>query len=260
MAATRDRSGIVVESGDGGAPSPEPAVRGDRGTKSYAVAAGVLFIVATAASLLSAPFLAPVRDSDFLVVVAAHRAQVGTGALLGLVAALASTGIAVALYPVLRRSSEGLAIGAVAFRVVEGVLAIVGVTALVSLLSVSEQFVEAGGVDRASYAATGQALLAVQHWVADVGSVIAFSLGGLLYYLAFYRTRLIPRWLSGWGVIGVTALAVSAVLVVYGVIGPLSTTQIIIAVPIAVQEMVLAVWLIVKGFNTIHPEPTPRTR
>jgi hypothetical protein len=208
----------------------------------------VLLVAATATSLLSAPFLSPLTDPDQLVSIAAHRAQVSTGGLLAIVAGMASAGIAVALYPVLKSSSAGLAVGAVAFRVIEGTLALVGATAVLSLVSVSGRFADGGGLDRAAYEVIDQALLAVQHWVADVGAVLAFSMGALLYYLALYRTRLVPRWLSVWGVIGVAALAVSAVLVVYGVIGPLSPTQMIIAVPIASQEMVFAVWLIAKGF------------
>ncbi|GAA4758465.1 DUF4386 domain-containing protein [Actinomycetospora chibensis] len=231
-----------------GAAGVTAAARGGRGTRTNAVVAGVLLILATATSLLGVPFLTPVSAPDLLVEIASHPARVSTGALLGIVAGLASTGIAVALYPVLRHSSPGLAIGAVAFRVIEGTLALVGATAVLSLVSLSGGVAGDGGLARASSETAAQALLAIQHWVADVGAVVAFSLGALLYYLAFYRSRLIPRWLAGWGVVGVVALLASAVLVIYGVIGPLSPAQMIIALPIAVQEMVLAVRLIAKGF------------
>ena len=92
-------------------------------------------------------------------------------------------------------------------------------------------------------------MLAQYHWLVDVGLLLAFSLGGLLYYVVFYRSRLIPRWLSVWGIGGVVLLMVAAVLLIFGVISPLSPGQIALAVPIGVQEMVLAVWLIVKGFD-----------
>jgi hypothetical protein len=81
------------------------------------------------------------------------------------------------------------------------------------------------------------------------GAVLAFCLGALMYYIIFYQTKLVPRWLSGWGLVGVALLAIAALLVMFGVIAPLSTSQVVLALPIAVQEMALAVWLIFKGFN-----------
>ena len=71
-----------------------------------------------------------------------------------------------------------------------------------------------------------------------------------MYYYIFFQTKLVPRWLSGWGLIGIILIIVTSMLVMFRVIGPMSTTQVVLAVPIAVQEMVLAVWLIVKGFNS----------
>jgi hypothetical protein len=214
-----------------------------------AVVAGVLLIVATAASLVSGPFLAPATDSDSLGDAAAHQGQVATGVLLVFIAALAAPGIAVALYPVLRRFGEGLSLGAVAFRTMEGVFYALGMLVLLSLTTLSEAFVDAGSPNDQHFTTLGQTMLAQYHWLVEVGLMLAFSLGGLLYYLVFYRSRLIPRWLSVWGIAGVVLLMVAAVLLIFGVITPLSTGQIVLAIPIGLQEMVLAVWLIVKGFD-----------
>jgi hypothetical protein len=214
-----------------------------------AVVAGVLFIVATAASLLSGPFLAPVTGSGYLTSAAAHQAQVSTGVLLGFIAALAAPGIAIALYPVLRRFGEGLALGAVGFRIIEGLFYALGMVVLLSLSTLSREFVDAGAPGDQHYRTLGHTLLGQYHSLVDVGLLLAFSLGGLMYYLVFYRSRLIPAWLSVWGIAGVILLMVAAVLIIFGVIGPLSAGQIALAAPIGVQEMVLAVWLIVKGFD-----------
>jgi Domain of unknown function (DUF4386) len=233
-----------------GTASAHGSSRSDPSTRGYAVAAGVLFIIATAASLGSQPFLAPASGPDFLANVAAHQGQVSTGALLTIIAGLASTGIALSLYPVLRRYSEGLAIGAVGFRIIEGVTSVVSAVALLSVISLSQDYAAAGQPEQASYKAAGAALLAENGWLGNVGLVSAFSVGGLLYYLAFYRSRLIPRWLSVWGIVGVALLMVVVGLLLFGAIGPLSVVQLVLALPIAVQEMVLAVWLIGKGFAT----------
>ncbi len=218
-------------------------------SRTNAVAAGVLLIVATVASLLSGPFLAPVTGDNYLTDAAAHNGQVATGVLLGFIAAFAAPGIAIALYPVLRRFGAGLALGAVGFRIMEGVFYAMGMFVLLSLSTLSREFVDAGAPGDQHYTTLGQTMLAQYHWLVDVGLLLAFSVGGLLYYLAFYRSKLIPTWLSAWGIGGVVLLMVAAVLIIFGVISPFSTGQLALAVPIGVQEMVLAVWLMVKGFD-----------
>lgn len=223
-----------------------------------AVVAGVLFIVATAASLLSGPFLAPVTGATYLTDAAAHNGQVATGVLLGFIAAFAAPGIAIALYPVLRTFGAGLALGAVSFRIIEGVFYALGMFSLLSLSTLSREFVDAGAPGDQHYTTLGQTMLAQYHWLVDAGLLLAFSVGGLLYYLAFYRSKLIPTWLSAWGIAGVVLLMVAAVLIIFGVISPLSTGQVALAVPIGVQEMVLAVWLILKGFDpSVLARPQP---
>lgn len=211
---------------------------------------GVLFIIATAASLLSTAFLGSISSSTYLVDVSANATQVDTGALLAFVAAAASASIAVSMYPVLRRHSEGLALGAVGFRLLEGGLYIVGVVLLLSLLTLSQEFVKAGAPGSSYFQTMGVVLLAEYHWVGNVGALLAFCLGALLYYYIFYQTRLVPRWLSGWGLVAIALLIVAGVSVMFGLIGPLSTLQVVLALPIAVQEMALAVWLVVKGFDS----------
>ncbi|WP_406829762.1 DUF4386 domain-containing protein [Pedococcus sp. KACC 23699] len=231
--------------------NPDAALGPDRAgnPRTNAVVAGVLLVVATTASLLSGPFLAPVTGSAYLTDAAAHQAQVATGVLLGLIAALAAPGIAIALYPVLRGFGPGLALGAVGLRVIEGTFYAMGTVVLWSLLTLSRDFVDAGAPRDPHYATIGDTMLAQYHGLADVGLLMAFSLGGLAYYLVFYRSRLIPTWLSVWGIIGVGLLMVAAVLIIYGAITPLSPGQVALAAPIGLQEMVLAAWLIVKGFD-----------
>ncbi len=218
--------------------------------KKTARIAGALLIIATVASILSLPFLEPINASNYLVSVSANGNQVTIGALLAFIAAAASASIAISLYPILRKYNEGLALGAVGFRLIEGVFYIVGVMCLLLLLTLSQEFVKAGAPDTSYFQTLGVLLLAGYHWVGNVGSLLAFCLGALMYYYIFYQTRLVPRWLSGWGLVGATLCMVAGMLVMFRLIGPMSTFQVVLALPIAVQEMVLAVWLIVKGFNS----------
>jgi hypothetical protein len=210
--------------------------------------AGVLFIVATAASLLSTAFLGSVGKSDYLSSVAANESTVALGVLIRFIAAFASAAIAISLYPVLRRYRRGLALGAVGFRLIEGTFYAIGAVSVLLLLTLSQEFVKAGAADPGYFGTSGTLLKAVDDW-AGLAGVLAFYLGGLLYYCVFYQIRLVPRWLSSWGIGGVILGAVAALLILFGATGTMSTVQIVLNVPIGIQEMVLAVWLIVKGFR-----------
>jgi hypothetical protein len=203
------------------------------------------------------PFIEPINTPNYLVSVSANGNQVTIGALLALVAAFASASIAISLYPVLRKPHESLALGAVGFRLVEGVFYIAGMMCLLTLLTLSREFVKAGAPASSYFQTLGAVLLAGYHWVGNVGSLLAFGLGALMYYYIFFRTRLVPRWLSGWGLVGAALIMVAGALVLFGLIGPLSAPQVVLALPIAVQEMVFAVWLIAKGFDSsaIAAEP-----
>jgi hypothetical protein len=217
--------------------------------RKYAISAGVLFIIADLVGFLSLPFMAPVNATDYLDSVSTNGGLVATAALLLFIGGAAAIGIAISLYPVLRKYNEGLALGAVGFRTVEGVLDFVAVIFLLLLITLSQQFVNAGAPVSSYFQTLGELVRSGFHWVANVGKLLAFSIGCLLYSIIFYRTKLIPRWLSGWGVVAGIMTMLSALLAMYGLIAPFSTAQIVLNLPILPQELVLAVWLIVKGFN-----------
>ena len=217
--------------------------------RKNAIIVGVLFIIATVLAVLGRSFLQPILDAqDYLIKISANENQVIIGGLLALLAAFACAGIAIGLYPVLKKHHEALALGSVGLRVMEGMLYIVGVVALLSLLTLSQEYVTAGASNASLFQASGTSLLAVRDWAGKL-SIIAFTLGALMYYYVFYQSNLIPRWLSGWGFIGAALSLAGALLAISGQIIYFSTPFILIQLPIGVQEMVLAVWLIVKGFN-----------
>jgi hypothetical protein len=190
--------------------------------------------------ILSAP--------DYLTKISANENQVLFGALFQFIGAVACTGIALALYPVLRRHNHGLAIGSVGFRTIEGVLHVLIAVCWLLLVTLSQEAVKAGTPASSAYEVPGAVLMAGPDWLAPL-ALPAFGLGALCYYWVFYESRLIPRWLSAWGLVAIGLAVVSALLVLVGLIESFSTPQIVLALPIAVQEMVLAIWLIAKGFN-----------
>lgn len=222
--------------------------------KKIARITGILFIVATVAGLLGSGLTGSIVGApDYLVQIAANKNLIVVGALLAFVAAAGSAGIAISLYPVLRKYNEGLALGSVGFRLIEGVFYIVGILGLFSLLSLSQEYASAGPQAASIFQVLGSLISAIRVWAGFVLGVIAFCLGAAMYYYVMYRSRLVPQWLSVWGLAGLVLLFSMTLLIAFGerISGP-SGMLVLLAIPLALQEIVLGVYLIVKGFN--HPE------
>ena len=218
--------------------------------RKTAIIVGILFLVCTAASLLSFPFFGPILEGkDYLSKLFSSENMVITGALIEFIQAAAATGIAIALYPILKRYNGALALGAVGFRVVECVFVLIGTLSLLSLLTLSQEFIAAGAPGASSFQTSGTLLLAVRDWSGNVISALAMCLGALMYYVILYKSKLIPRWLSGWGVLGIVMGLAATVLGSFTHDFSLGSVNTLLNVPIGLQEMVFAVWLIVKGFN-----------
>jgi hypothetical protein len=218
--------------------------------RNNAIMAGVLFIIATVTNMLGNLSIQPLLDAtDYLIQISANENLMITALLLVLISAFASASIAICLYPILKKHHQALALGSVGFRVMEGMLYIIGVVALLSLLTLSQEYVTAGASNASLYQISATLLQAVKTWAGQLG-VLAFTTGGMMYYYVFYQSKLVPRWLSGWGFLGAALSLASALLAIVGLLTPLSTVFILFNLIILVQEMVLAVWLIVKGFNS----------
>lgn len=224
----------------------------------HATTAGVLLITATAASLVATALLGSLLDgAGFLAGVAQHTDRMLTAALFQLLGAFTSASIAIALYPVLRHHAAGLALGSVGFRIVEGTFYAISAVGTLVLVSLSDEL--ASGGSAAVQASAG--MVRDLREAAAVAGVLAFYVGGSLYYAIFYRSRLIPRWLSIWGLAGTALGAVGALLVLFQAVETMSGTQVALNVPIGLQELVLAVWLLWKGFApTASAQPTAPRR
>ena len=216
-------------------------------TRKTAVIAGVLFILATLTGpLLATPLTPALTGVDTLARFSEHTNQAAGGVLLWIISALTGCGIAIALYPVLKQQNTGLALGSVIFRALEAAFYMIGIVCLLCLLTLGQQFTTAGAADRTSLQAIGNLLVSVYDH-AGLVAVFAFCVGALMYYTLLFQSRLIPRWLSGFGIVAMILMLTACVLATFS--GNRITSYIPLAAPIAVQEIVLAVWLIVKGFN-----------
>jgi len=218
-------------------------------SRKIAIVVGVLFIIATVLNVVGTSLSKPILSaSDYLINISANENQMTMGAVFEIIAALAVAGIAIWLYPVLKKHDEALALGSVGFRIIESAFYLAAVVGLLSLLTLSQEYVKAGTPDASLFQASGVLLLAVRKWAGELG-VIAFTIGAPMYYYVFYQSKLIPRWLSGWGLLAAALSLVAALLTIFGQITSASTVFIVLNLPTFFQEMVMAVWLIVKGFN-----------
>ena len=217
---------------------------------------GVLFIVATVTSIIGGSLLLPLDDQNYLIDVAAHENQIILGFLLEFILALSVIGIAALLLPVLKPHGESMAVGYVAVRTVEATFILIASTTALVVLALSQDWGSAGG---AGVQSVGSALLSAREWALFVGTLVVFGVSAVILNTLLYRSRLVPVWLSLLGLVGGLLLLTSAVveMFAYGVDAPVAV-QLLGAAPIALQEMILAVLLIWKGFAAPSVQPTAR--
>ncbi len=221
-----------------------------RTDRKTAAVVGVLFILGTVPALLSLPLgLNTVNAPDHLTAISTNEGQMIIFTAVKFIMGMACAGIGLALYPILRKYHEGLAFGAAGFRVIEGMTSVVGALLYVVLLALSQEFVKAGA-PASSYFQTADVLINIGiDWFRDVAMLLTFGIGALMYYVVFYQYRLVPRWLTVWGLVGITLTILSALLVMFHLIPAFGMIQVVLNLVILPQELVLAVWLIAKGIN-----------
>lgn len=226
-------------------------VKNINSNKKFAIIVGVLFITATVASILgSLIILEPILSApDYLNTISENNTQVIIGVLIDAINSAVVIVIAFMLFPILKKHNEALALGYVAFRIIESVILIIGHIIVLSLLSLSQDYVQTAARDISYFQTLGTLLLGVNEWTWLLGPMIVFSLTALILNYLFYQSKLIPRFISIWGFVGAILLLTAGLLGMFG-LSPLSTISIFLTLPIAFNEMLLAVWLIVKGFKS----------
>ncbi|TKJ47979.1 hypothetical protein CEE34_00680 [Candidatus Aerophobetes bacterium Ae_b3a] len=217
--------------------------------KKTARIVGALFIMALVLFLIGKAFYEPIISSpDYLDNTYPNRVVVIIGILLEFISALAVVLIPVLLFPILKKHNEVLALGYVSFRLFEAVLLSFAQIYKLSLVKLSQDYLNKGGVDASYFQNIGSSIQSVIYWIDHAGLIylIVFAIGALILYSALYKSKLIPRWLSIWGLIGAVAILTGSVMATFDISLVLAMLLII---PIALQEQAMAIWFIVKGFN-----------
>ena len=182
------------------------------------------------------------------------------GVMLEFLLIVANIGTAVVLYPIVKRQSEGLALGYVTARVVESTFILIGLMSIVSMLSVSDAFAGATGAEAAALAAQGSTLVATYDWafLLGPGLVVGFGNGLILGYL-MYRSGLVPRRLAMLGLVGGPMLILSFGLILFGVYENGSGPAFLLAVPEIIWEASIGIYAAWKGFRP-SPITSPEIR
>jgi hypothetical protein len=164
--------------------------------------------------------------------------------LLWVINAAAVVGIAVLMFPILKQHNESIALGYVGSRTIEAAISIVGEICVLALLTLSQEYVKAGAPDASYFQTLGTLFLAGRDWAYKM-VMIATGLGGLLFCYLLYKSKLIPRFMSVWGLIGYALLLTGVLLEIFGY-----SAVMILSLPGGLFEILLGIWLIVKGFKS----------
>ena len=210
--------------------------------RKTSVIVGVLFIAALVSTTLSGVFSGSIEDPNYLPDASASGNKVLIGVLFQLTLTASVVAIPIMMYPILKGHSENLALGYIVARIFEAFFDVVIAISMLLLLTLSREYVEAGAPEATYFQTTGTVLQALKDW-ASVPENFPYGLGALILNFALFQSRLVPRWISVWGLVG------GVLMLAMGFFRMFDHPVFFLAIPIILNEMVLAVWLIVKGFN-----------
>ncbi len=220
-----------------------------RSDRKVAILVGVLFIVGDIAGVLTLALTSQIFEGPgVLGNIATSHGRLVVGALLVMVMGFALAMIPVLLYPIFRRYDEALALACVVFRgAIETVTYLATAIVLLTIAELGQEYANEGSIVGSGRQTLATLLTAVRGPITANVTAIVFSVGAAIFYYLFYRSRLIPRWLSVWGLVGAALYLAAPVLELFG--SPLGALM----APLAVAELVLAFWLIVRGLD-----PSPK--
>jgi hypothetical protein len=219
-------------------------------TRKHASATGILYLITFAASIPAVLyFLTPVLDDPNYIVGSGADTRVIIGCLLDAITALAGIGTAVAVYPVVRRQSESMALGFVTTRTFEAAVIMIGVVSLLAVVTLRRDLAGTAGADQASLVTTGQALVAVRDYTFLFGPNVIAAINALLFGTLLYRSRLVPRVIPAMGLLAAPLLLAVTVATILGLVEYGSVWWVPGGALIFVWELSVGIYLVVKGFK-----------
>ncbi|NQT58614.1 MAG: DUF4386 domain-containing protein [Bacteroidetes bacterium] len=212
---------------------------------------GGLFLIAMIASITGGLLVSSVTDtSNFMNLISENKVLLVTGVLLELINGIAVVLIGILMFQVLKLYDETSAAGYLGLRIVEAVFCCIIVIAPVSLLTVSTELINSGISGADDFVNLGLILLAERQAVAELLIPVFLGLGGIVFYSALYRTKLLPRYIAVWGFVGALLMLFINLLLTFQ-IEINGAVVFIFVIPLITNEIYMGVRLIFKGFNTL---------
>jgi hypothetical protein len=204
---------------------------------------GILFGIINTVPALEYP--------DYLTKLSAIETQVLIAVFFQSAMAVVYVCVTVLLYPILKKYHEGLAAGYFGFRIIGAGFLFAGIGSLLLLLWLSQSFISADQAYSSFFQTTGELLRRGRDILNHIGMILPWSIGGLILYYCLYKIKLIPRWLSIWGIIGSAFTLLATLMLMLNFIKIVNPIYLILNAPTALFELALAFFLIIRGFNPI---------
>lgn len=226
--------------------------------RTTAIATGLLFLITHVTSVGAALLYTPAQNNPDYILGSGSEFQILLGVFLEVILALTVTGTAVALYPVVKRYNEGVALGYVGLRTLEAAVIAVGVVPLLALITLRQT--AGADADVGTLVTVGQALVVLHNWTFLLGPGLVCGTNTVLMAYLMYKSRLVPRFIPILGLVGGPLIFAVNAGQLFGLYDQIPTSIGFVVIPIFAWEVTLALWLIVKGFRsnaaTSEPEVT----
>lgn len=216
------------------------------------ISVALLWIITAAGAIGGASLINPIINApDYLTLAFPKSITITSGMFGWMINDIGIVFIGFLMYPILKKHSESMALGYLSMRMFESLLMIVGVFFAMLLIPLSREFIHASTVDLAMFQTIGAILKQAENWFLNLLQLVFLGIGGLILNLILYKTKLVPRAISIFGLIGYALLLPAAVIGLYGVLDPTpGGPGSILAVPVALWEIIIMpIWLFKKGFN-----------
>lgn len=217
---------------------------------STSIFTGILFITAAITSMIGLALYNPIlNNTEFLIKGAEHAKQIVLGAIFELLLVGSAIGTAILLFPVLGQYNYKSALGYLAFRLLEVIVILIGTISVLAMVSICKIYLESPNPIPSYFKTIGLSFKAIHNWTFIIGPNFMLGINTFIYALAFYQYRIVPRHLAMLGIVGAILIFLASLLELFGLIEQISIAGVLLAVPIFLFEMSLAVWLIKRGFK-----------
>jgi hypothetical protein len=215
-----------------------------------AIATGVFYLITHVTSVGAAILYTPILNNARYIIGTGSDTQVIAGAFFEVICALAIVGTAVALFPIVKKWNEGVALGYVGLRTLEAGIIAVGVVPFLAAVTLRQHLTGTVGADSATLMTLDSTFIAFYNWTALLGPGLVCGVNTVLMSYLMYKSRLVPRFIPMLGLLGGPLVFALSTAKMFGIVGPLSAWAGIAVIPIFAWELSLAIRLIIKGFNS----------